>query len=196
MRQLEDRLRVLIFDATDRSMWNVKIEPIDTPPIGTIAIDLDAAVSGALRDRNRPRPGADGSGQHRSEHRALEQPAAARCQTERQLSGKRPWRNRNPSHRRLSLEIIAGPGNATPFGSVLDQLLANDYPTWSVGVSVCVSDRPQHPRKRNLARNRLEHAQAGERVKSAEARVVQQVRSAGWKLDMNAKRIDVARSGA
>jgi len=46
----------------------------------------------------------------------------------------------------------------------------------------------------NLAKNRLEQAQAAERVKSAEARVVQQVRSAAWKVDMNAKRIDVARA--
>ena len=51
VRQVEDRLRVLIFDPTDRSMWNVKIEPIDTPPVGMIAIDLDGAVAAALRDR-------------------------------------------------------------------------------------------------------------------------------------------------
>jgi outer membrane protein TolC len=54
VRQIEDRLRVLIFDPTDRSMWSVKIEPVDTPPIGTIAIDLDAAVGSALRDRTDP----------------------------------------------------------------------------------------------------------------------------------------------
>src|SRR6185295_15417430 len=51
VRQIEDRLRVLIFDATDRSMWNVKLEPVDTPPVGMIAIDMDGAVSAALRDR-------------------------------------------------------------------------------------------------------------------------------------------------
>ena len=48
----------------------------------------------------------------------------------------------------------------------------------------------------NLAKNRLERAQAAERVKSAEARVVQQVRNVAWRIDMNAKRIGVARRRA
>ncbi len=37
-------------------------------------------------------------------------------------------------------------------------------------------------------------AQAAERVKSAEARVIQQVRDAAWKVEMNAKRIDTTRA--
>ena len=191
VRQLEDRLRVLIFDPTDRSMWSVKIEPVDTPPIGTIAIDLDAAVSGALRDRTdlaRARTGV----------------ASTEANIALSNSQRLPDVRLNASYQASGLggtEIlrtggfpgtIAGPGSVTPFGSVLDQLLANDYPTWSVGVSVTYPIG-RSTEEANLARNRLEHAQAAERVKSAEARVVQQVRSAGWKLDMNAKRIDVAR---
>jgi outer membrane protein len=192
VRQIEDRLRVLIFDPTDRSMWSVKIEPVDTPPIGTIAIDLDAAVSGALRDRTdlaRARTGV----------------ASTEASIALSNSQRLPDVRLNASYQASGLGgteilrtggfpgIIAGPGSVTPFGSVLDQLLANDYPTWAVGVSVSYPIG-RSTEEANLARNRLEHAQAGERVKSAEARVVQQVRSAAWKLDMNAKRIDVARA--
>src|SRR5262249_14756657 len=41
---------------------------------------------------------------------------------------------------------------------------------------------------------KIERAQAAERVKSAEAKVIQQVRSAGWNIEMNAKRIDTTRA--
>jgi outer membrane protein TolC len=44
------------------------------------------------------------------------------------------------------------------------------------------------------AQRRLEHTQAGERLKGAESRVIQQVRDAAWKIDMNAKRIETTRA--
>jgi outer membrane protein TolC len=46
----------------------------------------------------------------------------------------------------------------------------------------------------NYARSRLESAQAEQRVKSAEARAIQQVRDAAWKVEMNAKRLDTTRA--
>lgn len=192
VRQIEDRLRVLIFDPTDRAMWNVKIDPIDSPPVGTIQIDLDGAVSAALKDRTdltRARTGV----------------ASADANVALSTSQRLPDVRLNASYQASGLGgtevlrtggfpgVIAGPGSVTPFGTVLDQLFANDYPTWSVGVSVTYPIG-RSTEEANLAKNRLEHAQAAERVKSAEARVVQQVRSVAWKIDMNAKRIDVARS--
>src|SRR5204863_6163954 len=39
VKQAEDRLRVLIFDPTKRENWNVQIEAIDSPPVGTAAVD-------------------------------------------------------------------------------------------------------------------------------------------------------------
>src|SRR5207245_7288413 len=69
----------------------------------------------------------------------------------------------------------------------------NQYPTWAVGVSInypigtSVEDA-------NYARAQLERQQTRDRLKSAEARAVQQVRDAGWKIDMNAKRIETTRA--
>src|SRR5205085_10383650 len=40
----------------------------------------------------------------------------------------------------------------------------------------------------------LERRQAEERLKSSESRAIQQVRDAGWKIDMNAKRIATTRA--
>ena len=51
VKQAEDRLRLLIFDTTDREVWNTALDPVDSPPVGTTALDLDAAVTNALRDR-------------------------------------------------------------------------------------------------------------------------------------------------
>src|SRR5207248_1052701 len=44
------------------------------------------------------------------------------------------------------------------------------------------------------ARAKLERQQAQERLKSSESKAIQQVRDAGWKIDMNAKRIATTRA--
>src|SRR5205823_13573757 len=76
---------------------------------------------------------------------------------------------------------------------VLSQLFTHDYPTWGVGVSV------SYPiggsvEQANYARSQLERSQSEQRLKGAEARAVQQVRDAAWKIEMNAKRIETTRS--
>ena len=88
-----------------------------------------------------------------------------------------------------------GAGTSSGLGSAIDQLFRSDYPTWAVGVSVA------YPIGRSVAdadyaRTRLEKDQAVERVKGAQARVIQQVRDAAWKVEMNAKRIDTSRADA
>ena len=51
VRQAEDRLRLLIFDATRRDVWNVPLEPSDAPPVGVAALDVESAVTRALAER-------------------------------------------------------------------------------------------------------------------------------------------------
>jgi outer membrane protein TolC len=88
---------------------------------------------------------------------------------------------------------IVGPGAITPFGSVLGQLFGSDFPTWSVGVSVSYP-LGQGSDQANYARTRIERTQSEQRLKGAEARAIQQVRDAAWKIEMNAKRIETARA--
>src|SRR5947207_11695094 len=85
------------------------------------------------------------------------------------------------------------PRSITALGSVLDQLIRSDFPTWAMGVSVSYPIGGSVD-EANYARTRLEKAQAEQRVKSAEARAIQQVRDAAWKVEMNAKRIDTTRA--
>ncbi|MQA30379.1 MAG: hypothetical protein GEU82_11150 [Luteitalea sp.] len=192
VRQTEDRLRLLIFDPTDRDIWNVRIEPADTPPVGTIALDVDSAVTHALRDR------ADLIRARKDIENAV---------TTAKLAGnqKLPDVRLNARYQANGLggtEVlrsggfpgaIIGPGAGTSFGTVLDQLFRSDYPTWTFGVSVSYPVG-QSTDEANHARTRLEASQAVQRVKSAEGRVIQQVRDAAWTVEMNAKRVDTTRA--
>jgi outer membrane protein TolC len=193
VRQAEDRLRTLIFDATKRDVWNTPIEAVDAPPLGTTALDIDAAVTNALRSRadlDRARQEIDNA------------------QVSEKLAGNQrlPDVRLNATYQASGLGgtqvlrsggfpgTVLGPGLVTNFGNIVNQLFASEYPTWVVGVSVSYPIG-QSTEQASYARSRLEAAQAQQRAKSAEVRVIQQVRDAGWKVDMNAKRLETARAG-
>jgi len=194
IRQAEDRLRLLIFDPTDRGIWNVGIEPIDSPPVARVAFDMDAAVTNALGSR------ADLA-------RARKDIDNAQVGLKGALNQKLPDVRLNASYAASGLGgtqvlraggfpgTVVGPGPITDFGSVLNQLFAHDYPTWAVGVSVSYPIG-QSSEEASYARAKLERTQAGERLKSSEARAIQQVRDAGWKIDMNGKRIETTRAAS
>lgn len=194
VQQAEDALRLLIFDTTDREVWKTALEPVDSPPVGMTALDVDAAVSNALRDRldlQRARIGVSAAD------------AVARLGGNQRLPDVRL----NASYQASGLggtEIlrsggfpgtIIGNGTVTSFGSVLNQLFRSDYPTWAVGVSVSYPIG-QSTQDATYARNQLEKAQAETRVKSAEGRVIQQVRDAARKVAMNARRVETSRAVA
>jgi outer membrane protein len=192
VKQAEDRLRLLIFDAARRDVWNTPLEPIDTPPVGITALDVETAVTNALRDRTD-----------------LER---ARKDTENAATSLRLASNQRLPDVRINASYqtnglggtqllrgpgfpgpIIGPGQVISFGSILNQVFRSDYPTWGVGVSV---NYPlgQGADQANHARSQLEAQQANQRVRAAEARVIQQVREAAWKVEMNARRIETARA--
>jgi outer membrane protein TolC len=192
VRQAEDRLRLLIFDATRRDVWNVPLDTTDLPPVSVAALDVDSAVTRALTERTDLRQLRD---------------TISTANAAEKLAGNQnlPDVRANASYQASGLggtEVlrtggfpgtILGPGAVTPFGSVLDQLFRSNYPTWSFGVSV------SYPigggvAEANHARARLEVSQAEQRVKSAEARAIQQVRDAAWKVEMNAKRLDTTQA--
>jgi outer membrane protein TolC len=80
------------------------------------------------------------------------------------------------------------------FGYVMDQVFRSAYPTWVVGVNIT------YPLGRsaddaNLARSRIEEAQARARLQSSELKAVRQLRQSAWQVDMNARRINTSRAG-
>ena len=192
VKQVEDQLRMLIFDTSDRSVWNVKIDPIDPPLLGVASPDLEAAVTSALRDR------ADLA-------RARKDIDQAQVSVKFTNNQRLPDVRVNASYLASGLGgtqvlrtgdfpgTIVGSGAATSFASVLNQLVTGQYSTWAVGVNVSYPIGPA-TEEANHARAKLEHAQSQQRLKSAESRAVQQVRDAWWKIDMNAKRIETTRA--
>jgi outer membrane protein TolC len=193
VKQAEDQLRVLIFDATAREVWTVAIETVDSPPVGTVALDVDTAITAALRDRadlERARLAvktADTTTRYTGNQRLPDVRVNASYQSNG-LGGTEIVRTTGgfPG-------TIVGAGNVTSFGSVLDQLFRSDFPTWTFGVSVSYP-LGQSAQEANYARSTLERGQAQTRVKSAEAHVIQQIRDAAWKVEMNAKRIETTRA--
>ena len=192
VRLAEDRLRLLIFDPADRSIWSVPIVTADSPPLGTSAVDVEAAITTALSERAdltasrqeiaNAQASLDFAGNQRLPDVRLNANYAASG-----LGGTRLLRTEGfPG-------TILGTGATTSFGSVLGQLAGHDYPTWSVGVSVSYPIGPTSD-EANYARARLEREQADDRLKGLEGRAIQEVRSAGYNVEMNARRIETARA--
>jgi outer membrane protein TolC len=192
VKQTEDRLRTLIYDPTDAAIWAIAIDPVDAPPLATITPDVNAAIASALHDR------AD--------------VARARKDIENAQSGITFTSNQRLPDVRLNASFLAsglggtqilraggfpgtvvGPGDVTAFGSVLNQLFLSKYPTWTAGVNVT------YPLGRsaddaNYARARIEEAQTEQRLKSVQAKAVQELRDAAWQIEMNGKRIETTRA--
>ncbi|HMF92900.1 MAG TPA: efflux RND transporter permease subunit, partial [Vicinamibacterales bacterium] len=192
VKTTEDRLRVLIFDPTKRENWNIQIETVDSPPVGTALIDVEAAVTRALSERadlQRARKDIDNAaiGVKYADNQKMPDVRLNASYLASGLGGTQVLRTGGfPG-------TIVGPGPVTPFSNVLSQLFSSNYPTWSVGVSVSYP-LGQSTEEANAARAQLEHAQSQERLKSAQARAIQQVRDAGWTIEMNAKRIETTRA--
>ena len=194
VKQVEDRLRLLIYDTTQRDTWNVKIEPSDTPPVATVPIDVDAAVTRGLSERAdlaRARKEIDNSKvglKYANSQKLPDVRLNAGYQANR-LGGTQVLRSGGfPG-------TIVGPGDAIGFGNVLNQLFASNFPTWTVGVSVSYPIG-QSIEQANAARAKLEQSQSQERLKSSEARAIQQIRDAAWKIEMNGKRIETTRAAS
>jgi outer membrane protein TolC len=191
VKDAEDQLRALIFDTSDRDVWTIHLVPTDLPSAGAHAPDVDAAVTSALRDRTdlaRARKGVERAAIDRK-FAANQRLPDVRLNASYLASGV----GGTPLLRSGGFPgSVVGTGAATGFGSVLDQLFTGRYSTWAVGVSVN-SPLGRGIEDANYARAQLEREQAQDQVKSAEAQVIRQVRSAWRTAEMDGKRIETAR---
>ena len=192
VKQNEDRLRLLILDPTAKDTWTVQLDPVDSPPVGTTPIDLDAAVTNALGSRadlDRARKDIDNA-RVNEKFSGVQRLPDVRLNASYQASGLGGTQVLRTGG---FPGTIVGPGAVTDFGSILSQVFRTDYPTWAVGVSVSYPIGAS-AEDANYSRTKLEREQAEERLKSDEARVIQQVRNAAWQIEMNAKRIETTRA--
>jgi HAE1 family hydrophobic/amphiphilic exporter-1 len=190
----EDRIRTLIFDPTKRDNWNIAIEPIDSPPVATPVLDLDAAITRALNqradlERSRKFIDVDKVNVRYFDNQKLPDVRVNASYQANGLGGTQVLRNLTAGFP----GTIIGPGSITGFNNVLGQLFGADFPTWAVGVNVSYPIGTS-VEQANAARARLQEQQAEQQLKSDESRAIQQIRNAYWQVDMNAKRIDTARA--
>ncbi len=186
----EDRLRILIFDPDIPDFWSVRIQPSDSPILQARAIDVDAAVRNALDNR--------------TDLDTLDRNIQTTDTNIRYYRNQRlPDVNLDVNYSLTGIggtflrrDDFLGPvisTEQTSFGSVLGNIFSNDFPTWTVGVTVAYPLGTSSA-KANLERARLERTQADVNRRSLEVRIAAEVRDAGRNVTTNLQRVEATRS--
>ena len=189
----EDALRRLIVDPLDISFWQVRIDPVEELTLADQAPDVDAAVAKALSLRY-------------DLARAGQELSNARTSVEFLQNQRLPDVRLETSYRGSGLSgtqfLRTGgfPGSVSGtrnlgFGDAIGQVFTNDYPSWSLGVTV------SYPLGRSyedasLARAEVEQRQVEQRISSLRIQAAETVRKAGRQIQSASKRVDAARAGA
>jgi outer membrane protein TolC len=192
IRTNEDRLRALIMNPSRPDFWAVRIEPSEQPALQPAAIDTDAAVRNALANRTdliETRKQIDASDIN-----------------VRYFSNQRlPDVNVN-----LTYNAIAFGGTEFEFGregfpppiigstqrsfrSVLGDVFAFDFPTWTLGVTIGYPIGTSTA-EANLARARLEKRQSQTALQNLEMQVATAVRDAARQVNTNLQRVQATQS--
>jgi len=189
----EDRLRHLIADPSDASLWATRIDPVEELTGQGALPDVDAAVARALSERyDLARAG-----------RELEN---ATTNVEFFSNQKLPDVRLETSYRgsglggRQLLRTGGFPGVVSStrdrsFGDALGQAFSPDYPTWSFGVTVSYPLGRSYE-EASLARAEVERRQATQRIASLRLQTAETVRQAARQVRSSAERVDAARAGA
>ena len=189
----EDALRRLIVSATDTAFWSVRIEPVEELSVIGALPDVDAAVAKALDQRyDISRAGRDlDNTQATIEFLDNQRLPDVRLETSYRGNGL------------AGTQFLRGggfPGSIIGtrnrgFGDALGQVFSDDYPTWSLGVTVSYPLGHSYEAA-NLARVQVERRQATQRIASLRIEAAETVRRAGRQIRSSAERVEAARAGA
>jgi outer membrane protein TolC len=189
VRQAEDLLRIVVLDPKRPDYWFVRLEPADTiPPVGP-SPDVDAAVRNALAQRT------DLERTRRQIDIADTNVSLAKNATLPDVRVQAGYLTNALGGTELLREGFLGPvtgQESVAYGNVLSQLFTANYPTWTLGLSFSYP-LGRSADQANYARTRLEREQNVERLRSAELKVVREVRQAALQLDQNRQRIETTR---
>jgi outer membrane protein len=189
----EDALRTLIVDPEDVAFWSVRIEPVDEPAVAAVRPDVDSAVAKALNDRYDLARAGHALENARTTVSFLDNQRLPDVRLETSYRG-------NGVGGTQFLRSGGFPGSIAGtrnrgFEDALGQVFTNDYPTWSVGVTV------NYPLGRSyeaasFARAEVERRQATERIASLRVQTAETVRRAGRQVHSTRERVDAARASA
>lgn len=189
----EDALRRLIVNPSDLSFWQVRIDPSEELTIVGQAPDVDAAVAKALNQRY-------------DLARAGQELANAKTNVDFLQNQRLPDVRLETSYRGSGLSgtqfLRTGgfPGSVIGtrnlgYADALGQAFTNDYPTWSLGVTVSYPLGRSYE-EASLARAEVERRQAEQRISSLRIQAAETVRKAGRQIQSAAQRVDAARAGS
>lgn len=190
----EDTLRALVYNPSMPDFWTIRIEPSDTPQFAPVNVDLDAAIRNAL-DR-------------RTDLQQAKKTMEATDVTIRFL--------RNQTLPDLSAQVDYGlsalggvqfvrapgiglaPGDVIGeqrrgFGSVLGDLLSNDFPAWTLSLNFSYP-LGRSSQQADLARTRLEQTRTETQLRDQELQAVTQVRLAARQVLTNQQRVQTTRA--
>jgi outer membrane protein TolC len=192
LERAEDQLRTLVFDPQDTpDFWSISLQPNDSPVLQAREIDVDAAIRNALLnrtdlgtlDQNLEITDTD------IRYFRNQQLPAVDLRVDYRLTGQ--------GGERL---IRAGgfPGTVVgteqrSFGSTLGDILANEFPKWTVGVTVSYPFGTSAA-DAALERSRLERSRHEARRRSLELRIAAEVRDAARNVRTNLQRVEATRA--
>ena len=191
-RDAEDHLRRLIMDPEDGSFWKQTIDAVDEVPGSVPPPDVDGAVTNALKGRyDLARAQMDaGTAQANIDFYDNQKQLDVRLEAS--------YRSGGIGGTEL-LRTGEFPGTVTGrlergFGNTLGQLFTNDFPAWTVGLTV------NYPLGRSYeeasyARAELERKQAEHRIASLHLQIAEAVRQAGRQVQSTAERVEASRAG-
>ena len=191
LERAEDQLRTLVFDPDTPDFWSMRLEPGDSPVLEARGIDVDAAVRNALLnrtdldtlDKNLERTDTD------IRYFRNQQLPAVDLQVDYQLAGQGGDR---------LIRTGGFPGMVVgreqrSFGSTLGDILANEFPNWTVGVTVSYPFGTSAA-DAALERSRLERSRTEASRRSLELRIATEVRDAARNVRTNLQRVEATRA--
>jgi outer membrane protein len=190
----EDTLRALVYDPAMPDFWTIRIEPADLPPFEPTAVNVDAAVRRALDQRTDLQQAkktleANDVSIEYLRNQTLPDVSARLDYGLSGLGGTQFIRTPGVG---LSPGEIIGETNRG-FGSVLGNVLSNDFPTWtaSLNISYPIGASSQEA---SLARARVQHSRTQAQLRNQELQITTQVRQAARQVQTNQQRVQTTRA--
>ena len=192
----EDTLRALVFNPSAPDFWSIRIQPDDLPAFQPVQVNVTTVIQNALERRSdlqRTRKSLDITDVNI---------AFARNQTLPDVNASLTYNTVGVGGR----EIERGPGPFGPgtgaptggfinrrFGSVLGDLFANDFPTWTFSVQVGYPIG-RSTQEAALARTRIQRTQAATQLRNAQLQVETEVRQRARQVVTNQQRVQTTRT--
>jgi outer membrane protein len=190
----EDNLRALVYNPSMPDFWAIRIEPSDLPPFEPTRVDVDAAVRNALARRTDLEQSRKSLESNDVSIRFLRNQILpeVNARFDYGLAGLGGTQFLRAPAAGLAPGEIIGQTNRS-FGSVLNDLLTNDFPTWTASLNISYPlGRSQQ--EANLARVRVQHARTQAQIRNQELQVATEVRQAARQVLTNQQRVQTTRS--